>query len=65
MVARFEFYALASMHVTKYGDDAEAEAARRLHRAEELRDSGEIVMWREVVDMIPRVRADRQGETGS
>lgn len=60
MVARWEFYALTSMHVTKFGDDAEAEAARRLHRAEELQDSGQAVVWTEVARLIPKIRADRQ-----
>lgn len=60
MVAQWEFYTLASMHVTKYGEEAEDEAARRLHRAEELEDRGEMVVWTEVGRLIPRIRADRR-----
>lgn len=59
MVAQFEFYVLASMHITKFGDEAEAEAARRLHRAEETHNRGDMVVWTEVGRLIPKVRADQ------
>ncbi|MDB5579058.1 MAG: hypothetical protein JWR80_4234 [Bradyrhizobium sp.] len=47
------------MHLTEFGDDAEAEAARRLHRAQELHDSGQAVVWTEVGDRLPRIRVER------
>lgn len=62
MVAQWEFYTLASMHLTQFGDEAEDEAKRRLHRAEELKDSGQAVVWTEVGRLIPRIRADRREE---
>jgi hypothetical protein len=60
MVAKWEFYSLASMLLSTHGDDAEAEAARRLHRAEELNDRGEVVVWVEVGKLLPGIREERQ-----
>ncbi|MDB5577556.1 MAG: hypothetical protein JWR80_2732 [Bradyrhizobium sp.] len=47
------------MFLTTHGDEAEAEAARRLHRAEETNDSGEKVTWFEVAKLLPKIRAER------
>jgi len=47
------------MHLAKYGEDAEAEAARRLHRAEETHDRGEMAVWTEVGKLLPIIRAER------
>jgi hypothetical protein len=60
MVATWEFYALASMLLSTHGDEAEAEAARRLHRAEELNDRGQVVVWIEVAKLLPEIREERE-----
>lgn len=36
MVARWEFYSLASMLLSTHGDEAETEVAREFHRAEKM-----------------------------
>lgn len=59
MVATWEFYGLASMLLSTHGDEAEAEAARRLHRAEETHDRGQVVVWIEVGKLLPGIRAER------
>jgi hypothetical protein len=64
IVASWEFHALAVMHLAKYGDEAEAEAARRLHRAEELQDRGEMVVWREVGARLPKIGAEGAEKKG-
>lgn len=60
MVARWEFYSLASMLLSTHGDDAEAEAARRLYRAEETQDRGQVVVWLEVGKLLPGIREERE-----
>lgn len=52
------------MFLTTHGDDAEAEAARRLQHAEDTGDAGERVTWFEVAKRLPTIRAERaQRET--
>jgi hypothetical protein len=60
MVAKWEFYTLANMLLSTHGDEAEAEAARGLHRAEELNDRGQIVVWIEVGKLLPGMREERE-----
>jgi len=64
MVAKWEFYSLASMLLSTHGDEAEEEAARRLHRAEETHDRGQIVVWLEVAKLLPGIRAEREQRGG-
>lgn len=48
------------MILSTHGEEAEAEVARRLHRAEEVRDRGQVVVWTEVGKLLPTIRAERE-----
>jgi len=48
------------MLLSTHGEEAEAEVARRVHRAEESRDRGQIVVWMEVGKLLPTIRAERE-----
>ncbi len=59
-VASWEFWSLANMLITTHGDDAENEAARQLHVAEEQNDQGQKVVWTEVIKKLGQLRSERQ-----
>ena len=56
-VASWEFNSLAIMLIEIHGNDAEAEAARRLEAATERDDRGQMVVWREVGKRVPDMKA--------
>jgi len=62
-VAKWEFWTLANTLVATHGLEAEAEAVERLQRAIANRDSGQSVVWQEVLDRIPGILKE-QGLSG-
>ena len=62
-VAKWELWSLANMLISTHGDEAEFVAADRLETALAKDDSGEILVWREVVKKIPEIRAEIAGKT--
>lgn len=58
-VARWEFWSLATILIGTHGEDAEDHAECRFEEALASGDSGEAVVWREVVEVLPRVRQER------
>lgn len=56
-VAKWEFRSLAIMMVASYGIEAEAEVVERLERAIAEKDSGQSVVWQEVLSLIPEIVA--------
>jgi hypothetical protein len=58
-VASWEFNALAIILSETHGDDAQAEAARRLEAATGRDDRGQMVVWREVSKKLADMRAQQ------
>ena len=61
-VASWEFNSLAIMLVGTHGNDAEAEAIRRLEAATERDDRGQMVVWREVGKRLAKMSAEQEDE---
>jgi hypothetical protein len=62
VVAKWEFQALANMLVATHGLEAESEARNRLKLAESNGNSGESVVWSEVLDRLPELIEKYKGQ---
>lgn len=51
-VARWEFWSLANMVVSAHGSEAEAHAEQRLAEATRHGDTGQTVVWTEVLAIL-------------
>ncbi|WP_426265223.1 hypothetical protein [Sphingomonas sp. PWP1-2] len=57
-VAPWEFWSLATILIGTHGDQAEEEAAERLRVAEAEDDTGQKVVWTEVIRKLKDIRAE-------
>lgn len=57
-VAPWEFWSLATILIGTHGDQAEEEAAERLRVAEARDDTGQKVVWTEVIRKLKDIRAE-------
>ena len=63
MVARWEFWSLATMLIVTHSDGAELDARKSLTEAIEIGNSGEIVMRKNVMAKLAESRASTPAAT--
>lgn len=63
-VAPWEFWSLATILIGTHGEQAEEEAAARLRKAEADNDTGQKVVWTEVIRKLQVIRAENAQREG-